>query len=80
MAATREQDALGPALVRVRAVSGEVVGAGFLIDEDLLCTCAHVVAHALGLKGTPEEAPAQSVQVEFPLLRDASRETRTDRE
>lgn len=47
---------------RVFAPDGEPVGAGFLLDEDLLCTCAHVVAEPDGGR------PLQPVVVDFPLL------------
>ncbi|WCH92558.1 trypsin-like peptidase domain-containing protein [Streptomyces moderatus] len=49
---------------RVFAPDGEPVGAGFLLDEDLLCTCAHVVAEPDGSR------PLQPVLVDFPLLAD----------
>ncbi|MFE0471603.1 trypsin-like peptidase domain-containing protein [Streptomyces sp. NPDC058947] len=44
------------------APDGEPVGAGFLLDDDLLCTCAHVVAAPDGSR------PSQPVEVDFPLL------------
>ncbi|MEU0197995.1 MULTISPECIES: trypsin-like peptidase domain-containing protein [unclassified Streptomyces] len=47
---------------RVFAPDGEPVGAGFLLDDDLLCTCAHVVAEPDGSR------PVQPVVVDFPLL------------
>ncbi|MFJ4122231.1 trypsin-like peptidase domain-containing protein [[Kitasatospora] papulosa] len=71
-------------LVRLRATSsaplsagdslsshadGPVVGAGFLVTPDVVCTCAHVVADALGLPRDTESAPTDVVRVEFPLLR-----------
>ncbi|MEE1736212.1 trypsin-like peptidase domain-containing protein [Streptomyces sp. BE147] len=51
---------------------GPVVGAGFLVAPDIVCTCAHVVADALGLPRDTENAPTEVVRVEFPLLRDDS--------
>ncbi|MGW3076122.1 nSTAND1 domain-containing NTPase [Kitasatospora sp. NPDC001132] len=65
-------EALADGLVRIRSRSGEVVGAGFLIDADVVCTCAHVVALALGVSESTEEAPAAPVLVEFPLVRDGN--------
>ncbi|SCF76230.1 Trypsin-like peptidase domain-containing protein [Streptomyces sp. MnatMP-M27] len=50
--------------------SGGVAGAGFLIAPDLVCTCAHVVADALGLPRDLTRAPEGTVRVEFPLLRE----------
>ncbi|MFC9242537.1 hypothetical protein ACFT7S_00390 [Streptomyces sp. NPDC057136] len=38
---------------------------------DVICTCAHVVADALGLSRDLETAPAEAIRVDFPLLRDA---------
>ncbi|MGY3676499.1 nSTAND1 domain-containing NTPase [Streptomyces sp. TE33382] len=52
-----------------RAV-GPVAGAGFLVTPDIVCTCAHVVADALGLPRDTESAPTDVVRLEFPLLRD----------
>src|SRR4051812_7846241 len=57
MGTTAERGVLSPALVRIRDVAGAVVGAGFLVDGDLVCTCAHVVARALGLARVPSEFP-----------------------
>ncbi|MFI0819066.1 trypsin-like peptidase domain-containing protein [Streptomyces sp. NPDC021098] len=71
MTAVREQDVLTAALVRIRTSSGTVVGAGFLVAADVVCTCAHVVARALDLDDVPEEPPADAVALDFPLLRDA---------
>ena len=40
---------LKPCIVRIWRSTGEVVGAGFLVGEKHILTCAHVVAEALGL-------------------------------
>ncbi|MEU7013327.1 serine protease [Streptomyces sp. NPDC046385] len=50
------------------SVDGDVVGAGFLVAADLVCTCAHVVEEALGLPAPVDEAPDGSVSLDFPLL------------
>ncbi|QKW23274.1 hypothetical protein HUT16_33045 [Kitasatospora sp. NA04385] len=71
MTGGQEEAALARGLVRVLAADGRVVGAGFLVGADVVCTCAHVVAQALGLPGTAERAPADEVAVDFPLLRGA---------
>src|SRR5262249_1716385 len=55
-----------PWLVRVHSGSGEVKGAGCLVDAGLVVTCAHVVAKALREKARSEERPVASVVVEFP--------------
>ncbi|MGH3008532.1 MAG: trypsin-like peptidase domain-containing protein [Gaiellaceae bacterium] len=49
-------------------------GAGCLVDDSLIVTCAHVVAIALGYGDgrVPQESPEQRVQVQFPSS--ASRE------
>jgi tetratricopeptide (TPR) repeat protein len=59
--------ALEAAIVRVRR-DGMAVGAGFLTGPGKVLTCAHVVAEALGLAGTPDEAPSGEVDLDFPLL------------
>ena len=54
------------AVVRVLDRSGEVVGAGVLVGPDLVATCAHVVAEAVGADaGGPR--PTRAVVVDFPL-------------
>lgn len=60
--------ALEAAIVRIRR--GEVgIGAGFLAAPGKILTCAHVVAEALNLKGTPTEPPSAELELDFPLLR-----------
>ncbi|MGW4690318.1 nSTAND1 domain-containing NTPase [Streptomyces sp. NPDC004244] len=65
MAATGEPAPAGPVLPRVVAQvlgpDGAVTGAGFLVGESLLVTCAHVVRAAGG-------GPGERVQVFFPHL------------
>ncbi|WP_268997864.1 serine protease [Saccharothrix luteola] len=53
--------ALPAAVVRVRDGRGSVVGAGFLVAPDLVCTCAHVVGDGAG-------PPPGPVRVDFPML------------
>ncbi|MFF4501350.1 trypsin-like peptidase domain-containing protein [Streptomyces sp. NPDC001401] len=55
---------LGPAVARILTPDGEVVGAGFLIAPDTVCTCAHVVARAAGTQGAE---PQDTVGIDFPL-------------
>ncbi|MCE6995569.1 trypsin-like peptidase domain-containing protein [Saccharothrix sp. S26] len=52
--------ALPAAVVRVRDGRGLVVGAGFLVAPDLVCTCAHVVGDG--------PVPPERVVVDFPML------------
>lgn len=70
MTALRGEAALESGLVRIQGAD-EVAGAGFLVAADVVCTCAHVVADALGLPRDTVTAPSEAVQVEFPLVRDA---------
>ncbi|MEV1064925.1 trypsin-like peptidase domain-containing protein [Streptomyces sp. NPDC050263] len=67
MAATPD-DELPNAVARFWGADGRVTGSGFLIAERTLCTCAHVVASALGTAETDTSAPAAPVTVDFPLL------------
>jgi hypothetical protein len=59
---------LKPCVVRIRRTTGEVVGAGFLVGEKHILTCAHVVAAALGIAQDHVDQPEDSVQLDFPLL------------
>ncbi|MFJ7071052.1 trypsin-like peptidase domain-containing protein [Streptomyces sp. NPDC101115] len=68
MAAVHEEQVLARSVVRVRSRSGHVVGAGFLVDADLVATCAHVVARAAGLEGVLDEPPDGPVDLDLPLL------------
>ncbi|WP_433599207.1 trypsin-like peptidase domain-containing protein [Nocardia sp. CA-135953] len=56
------------AAVRVLTVSGEVVGAGFVVGSGLVATCAHVVAEAVGADPGDEHPPTEPVLLDFPLL------------
>ncbi|MFF5972114.1 trypsin-like peptidase domain-containing protein [Streptomyces sp. NPDC012769] len=68
MAAVHEEQILARSVVRLRSRSGQVVGAGFLVDTDLVATCAHVVARAAGRDGIPDEPPDGPVDLDLPLL------------
>ncbi|MGY5051437.1 nSTAND1 domain-containing NTPase [Streptomyces sp. 900105755] len=57
--------------MRVRSAAGEVAGAGFVVGDGLVCTCAHVVAHALGIEVQEVNSPDKTVRVDFPLLGEA---------
>ncbi|MCI5190656.1 MAG: serine protease [Candidatus Electrothrix sp. AS4_5] len=47
----------------------QIIGAGFLIGEKAVVTCAHVVRAALGLEFTPVNAPKADISISFPFLK-----------
>jgi hypothetical protein len=61
-------DSLAGAVVRIRDPDGRIVGAGFLVAPRLVCTCAHVVARALGGDMRSADPPPGRVGLDFPLL------------
>src|SRR2546421_8014852 len=64
------QNSLYPALGRVVSRDGTIVGAAFLVTQDELLTCAHVVNLALGLSPGAPERPDEHVGVS--LLSDST--------
>jgi hypothetical protein len=58
--------ALQSALVRVWNSDNQIIGAGFLVTESHILTCAHVVSDALDLPR--QEMPANPVQLDFPFV------------
>ncbi len=62
------QESLDASLVRIRTTDGRVVGAGFLVGERQVLTCAHVVSQALGLMNHPLDPPQGLVSLDFPLI------------
>ncbi|WP_425570616.1 trypsin-like peptidase domain-containing protein [Pseudonocardia adelaidensis] len=63
------------AVARIRNEDG-IVGGGFLVGPDLVATCAHVVADALGANPYSPSAPDAPVQLDFPLPEHATHPTR----
>ncbi len=59
---------LEAAIVRIRKTDKSVVGAGVLVTDTLLLTCAHVVAQALGIPDDTPEMPAGELLLDFPLV------------
>lgn len=55
------------AIVRIHNADGDVGGAGFLVNDRHILTCAHVVAYALGIQDTAEP-PEAILELDFPLL------------
>jgi serine phosphatase RsbU (regulator of sigma subunit) len=65
---------LKAALVRILGPGDTVSGAGFLVGDRQVLTCAHVVALALGRSGDPATAiHGGRVRLDFPLLRGPQR-------
>ncbi|MFC5214939.1 trypsin-like peptidase domain-containing protein [Streptomyces coerulescens] len=69
-------DELPRSIARFWGDDGRVTGCGFLIAERTLCTCAHVVADALGVDVAEPAPPAASVTVDFPLMAPPSAQMR----
>ncbi len=61
-------ESLEASLVRIRTPDGRVVGAGFLVGERQVLTCAHVISQALGLPNTPVDPPQATFSLDFPLI------------
>jgi hypothetical protein len=59
--------------VRVSTEDGIPVGAGFLVSEWNVLTCAHVIAEALRISGDTDEKPSGTVHLDFPFFGAAAR-------
>jgi WD40 repeat protein len=59
---------LESSIVRIYSSSGKVIGAGFLVSQKYIITCAHVVADALGLPRTTAQMPDAEITLDFPLV------------
>jgi TIR domain/Trypsin-like peptidase domain len=62
------QESIEASLVRIHTPDGHVVGAGFLVGERYILTCAHVVAGALGLVDDTSEKPEALVSLDVPRV------------
>jgi hypothetical protein len=62
------QESLDASLVRIRTVDGGVIGAGFLVGERQILTCAHVVSRACNLTDHLLDVPQGVVSLDFPLI------------
>lgn len=60
--------ALESSLVRIYSNRGNVVGAGFLVSQKRILTCAHVIADALEIDRKTAEMPNRKVCLDFPIL------------
>ncbi len=59
---------LESSIVRIRNHSGRIFGAGFLVTDRHVITCAHVVSQVLGLSNSILELPQGEVYLDFPLV------------
>jgi hypothetical protein len=59
------------AIVRILDAQQRPVGAGCLVRERLIVTCAHVVAEALDISRDAAEAPAVPVALDLPFVPDS---------
>ncbi len=58
----------GSSIVRILNQGNATVGAGFLVAEKHVLTCAHVVSQALGLSHDEQSPLKSEVRVNFPLV------------
>jgi hypothetical protein len=66
---------LTKSIVRLRKTNGVIVGAGFMVADGQILTCAHVVATALGISSEQLATPTNQVIVEFPIIAPTKRLT-----
>jgi hypothetical protein len=59
---------LEASIIRIRKRDGAIVGAGFLVSDSHLVTCAHVIADALDSSDRSEVIPTEEVYLDFPLV------------
>jgi hypothetical protein len=52
----------------VRKHDGEPIGAGLLVADRLVLTCAHVINQALGMADESQAQPSEAVRLDFPFL------------
>src|SRR5262245_1477763 len=55
-------------IIRIFSKNDTVVGAGFLISERHVITCAHVVADASNIPRTTLQQPDEEIRFDFPLI------------
>lgn len=65
---TGDFQAFKASIVRIYHINGSVVGAGFLVSDGGVLTCAHVITQALSLPQSTKEIPSGSVYLDFPLV------------
>src|SRR5260370_129317 len=55
-------------IVRIFARSGNIAGMGFLVSEDSVLSCSHVIAAALGIAEDAPNPPTDTISLDFPLI------------
>lgn len=69
MSNNSDLQSLRSAIARIYNINGKtVVGAGFLISQYHLLTCAHVVTAALNLPPNTQASPEGIIELDFPLI------------
>jgi hypothetical protein len=76
MPATSIQSTLAKSIVRIYNNKNAVIGAGFLVNERNVLTCAHVVKDALGLGEYPERSPDGEITLDFPSFAKKSKKSK----
>src|SRR6266516_827328 len=61
-------ESIDTSLVRIHTKDGGIAGAGFLVGERHILTCAHVIAEALDLADDTKDPPSSTVSLDFPQL------------
>lgn len=59
---------LKSAIARIYNKNSKVIGAGFLVSQYHLLTCAHVVTAALGIPTNTQTSPDATIELDFPLI------------
>ena len=59
---------LNPSIARIRTADNHVVGAGFLVGQRQVLTCAHVIDDALGRPRNTPAMPQADIHLDFPLV------------
>ncbi|MBG1244289.1 GUN4 domain-containing protein [Nostoc sp. NZL] len=59
---------LESSIVRIFSNNSKVTGAGFLVSQRHILTCAHVVCDSLGINRTTIEKPDELITLDFPLV------------
>jgi hypothetical protein len=60
--------ALELCVARIYSNKGKVIGAGCLVSQKHILTCAHVIADALGIPRQTSKMPDEIIILDFPLL------------